>query len=217
MESERGDGAAENPVVTLGILEALDRGQQVSQRSMARELNVALGLVNAYLHRCVKKGLVKVQQAPKGRFAYYLTPKGFAEKSRLSASYFAHSFAFFRRARHDCEEALTNTALSGFRKAVLAGATDLAEIAAICALDGPVVLVGVYDAAGAHTRVAGLPVFIDIEAARLAAEVAILTETRTTAAAYAEAVSAFGADRVIVPAMLEPAVGVPNPNGRIAP
>ena len=95
MEPERADGAAENSDVTLGILEAVERGHEISQRSMALELNIALGLVNAYLKRCIKKGLVKVQQVPKGRFAYYLTPQGFAEKSRLTASYLSFSFDFF--------------------------------------------------------------------------------------------------------------------------
>jgi len=45
-------------------------------------LDIALGLVNAYVKRSIKKGLVKVSQAPARRYAYYLTPQGFSEKSR---------------------------------------------------------------------------------------------------------------------------------------
>jgi hypothetical protein len=71
----------------LGLLESVERDGAQSQRKLASDLGIALGLVNAYLKRCVKKGLLKIGQAPARRYAYYLTPHGFAEKSRLYASY----------------------------------------------------------------------------------------------------------------------------------
>ena len=40
-------------------------------------------------------GRVRSPNAP--RYAYYLTPKGFAEKSHLAAEYLTSSFAFSRR------------------------------------------------------------------------------------------------------------------------
>ncbi len=75
-------GDVEQTRIVLGLLEYVGRGGEQSQRRLASELGVALGLANAYLKRCVKKGLVKVRQAPARRYAYYLTPRGFAEKSR---------------------------------------------------------------------------------------------------------------------------------------
>ena len=71
---------AERDRIVLGLLESVERNGAQSQRLLASELGIALGLVNAYLKRCVKKGLVKVSEAPARRYAYYLTPKGFAEK-----------------------------------------------------------------------------------------------------------------------------------------
>ena len=72
--------------IVLDLLNSVDDGAQ-SQRRIAEELGIALGLVNAYLKRCIKKGYVKVSEAPARRYAYYLTPKGFAEKSRLTVQY----------------------------------------------------------------------------------------------------------------------------------
>src|SRR5438105_15459112 len=89
----------ENEDIVLGVLDVVERDPSVTQRSVARELGIALGLANAYLKRCVRKGLIKVSQVPRRRYAYFLTPQGFAEKSRLTATYLAHSFSFFRRAR----------------------------------------------------------------------------------------------------------------------
>ena len=82
--------------IDTGITSELEVEQDYEKR------RIALGLANAYLRRCVRNGLVKMSQVPLNRYAYYLTPQGFAEKSRLTAEYLAVSFNFFRRARGDC-------------------------------------------------------------------------------------------------------------------
>ena len=94
----------EDERVVLGLLESVEQDGGKSQRRLAAELGIALGLVNAYLNRCIQKGLVKVSQAPARRYAYYLTPQGFVEKSRLSLEYLTYSFRFFRQARLDCQQ-----------------------------------------------------------------------------------------------------------------
>ena len=89
----------EDERVVLGLLESVEQDGAKSQRRLAADLGIAVGLVNAYLNRCIKKGLVKVTQAPARRYAYYLTPQGFVEKSRLSLEYLTYSFKFFRQAK----------------------------------------------------------------------------------------------------------------------
>ena len=42
--------------ITLGLLNMVHDNEHASQRSMADGLGIALGLANAYLKRCVKKG-----------------------------------------------------------------------------------------------------------------------------------------------------------------
>ena len=76
-----------NDAIVLGVLDAVERNPSATQRSVARELGIALGLVNAYLNRCLSKGLIKIGQVPPRRYAYYLTPRGMSEKSRLTATY----------------------------------------------------------------------------------------------------------------------------------
>ena len=56
--------------LTLEILDTVQRNEQLSQRHLSRQLGVALGLANSYLKRCVRKGWVKVQQAPANRYLY---------------------------------------------------------------------------------------------------------------------------------------------------
>ena len=115
--------------VTLEILEAIEAQSDVTQRHLARRTGIALGLANSYLKRCVRKGLVKIHQAPANRYLYYLTPKGFAEKSRLTAQYLSYSFKFYRRAGQSCAEVFADCGKRGWNRITLCGASDLAEIA----------------------------------------------------------------------------------------
>src|SRR5882724_13632069 len=109
------DTEHENERIVLGLLNSVEHDGDKSQRHIAAELGIALGLVNAYLKRCVKKGLVKVHDAPARRYAYYLTPRGFAEKSRLTVEYLSTSFSFFRLAKADCASAFESAKANGFK------------------------------------------------------------------------------------------------------
>src|SRR5882757_4810067 len=131
--------------IVLGLLSSLESDAERSQRHIASELGIALGLVNAYLKRCVKKGLIKVHDAPARRYAYYLTPQGFAEKSRLTVQYLSHSFSFFRLAKADCASAFDSAKANGFDRLVLAGKSDLAEIAILCAVEADVKIVAIVE------------------------------------------------------------------------
>jgi DNA-binding MarR family transcriptional regulator len=195
-------GDADDTRIVLGLLEYVGRGGEQSQRRLASELGVALGLANAYLKRCVKKGLVKVRQAPARRYAYYLTPRGFAEKSRLTFEFMSRSFALFRRAKADCMAALESARARGYARIALLGASDLAEIAAICALDGGFAIAAVVDATVAAERFAGAPVVRDVDALAPPPDAVLLTDMQRPAVTWQEAVARFGAERVLVPGLL---------------
>jgi DNA-binding MarR family transcriptional regulator len=133
--------------ITLGLLNAINENSALTQRSLARDLGIALGLANAYLKRCAKKGLVKVAQVPSNRYAYYLTPKGFSEKSRLTGEYFSQSFKFFRAARVQCSDLFALCSERGWHDVALVGASDLAEIAVFCAREHSVNVTVIVDGA----------------------------------------------------------------------
>src|ERR1700761_4740768 len=105
--------------MVLGLRESVERDGAQSQRKLASDLGIALGLVNAYLKRCVKKGLLKISQAPPRRSAYYPTTHGFAEKSRLTVEYLSSSFSFFRHARDDCAAVLKLAQTRGWTRIAL--------------------------------------------------------------------------------------------------
>ncbi len=184
--------------ITLGLLTAVEGNQSVTQRSVAKELGIALGLTNAYLKRCIKKGFIKVKQVPANRYAYYLTPQGFMEKSRLTAHYLSCSFNFFRVARGQCSELFEACAARTWTRIALCGTSDLAEIATLCARDYPVQVIGVIDPDAAGERFAGLAVFADIaEAGEL--DAVIVTDLANPQATYDRMVQHLPPERILAP------------------
>lgn len=200
--SEAQDNDPERSRIILSLLESVERDQAVSQRRLAAELGIALGLVNAYLKRCVKKGWIKVSEVPARRYLYYLTPHGFAEKSRLTVEYLSYSFSFFREARADCAEAFATARAAGCKRMVLAGVSDLAEIATICALEGRVEIIGVVDAKADADRFLSVPILASFAAAAADCDGVLLTDLTNPADTYARAVEQFGGERVFVPSLL---------------
>ena len=185
----------------LGLLDAVGRHNDVSQRRLAREMGVALGLANSYLKRCVRKGLIKVNSAPANRYLYYLTPKGFAEKSRLTAKYLSSSFAFYRRASESCARVLDECSQRRWRRVVLCGVSDLAEIAALRALETEIDVVAVFDPASDLARLVTRPVWRSLGAASTY-DGLVLTDVRAAPETYAQVVAVVGRDRVLVPDIL---------------
>ncbi len=84
---------------TLKILEEIEKDKDPSQRYLAGKLNISLGLVNSFIKRLAQKGLFKIKNIPKNRVKYILTPKGAAEKTRLTYQYIQYSFQFYKSAR----------------------------------------------------------------------------------------------------------------------
>jgi DNA-binding MarR family transcriptional regulator len=106
---------------------ALSRNVESRKNSESRLVSLTPTSVSAYLDRCIKRGLVKVSQAPARRYAYYLTPQGFAEKSRLTVEYLSYSFSFFRQAKADCARVFELAKEQKFQNLVFCGKSDLAR------------------------------------------------------------------------------------------
>jgi hypothetical protein len=196
------DGDSENEHIVLGLLESVERDGAQSQRKLAAELGIALGLCNAYLKRCVTKGLVKMSAVPARRYAYYLTPNGFAEKSRLTVDYLSFSFSFFRQARADCSEVLNAARARGWHRVALLGVSDLAEIAAICALESDVTIAAVVDPRSTQKIFVGVPVLFSLDEIRGQSDCVVVTDLKTAHETARVAIEKIGMDRVLIPTLL---------------
>ena len=192
---------AEDPRIILDLLESVGRDGNRSQRGRASEFNVALGLVNSYLKYCVRKGYIKVKRIPARRYVYFLTPKGFTEKTRLTVLLLSNSLAFFRQARADYAAVLKTAEARGWTRVALAGASELAEISTLCALETGITVTAVVDAHFPGDRFIDLPVVRSFEAAGPFDGV-IITDRFAPQKGFDAAVAALGLERVLVPSLL---------------
>ena len=114
---------------TLQLMTELEDGSTVSQRELAGRLGVAVGLVNSYLKNFVSKGYVRVKNYPRNRYAYLLTPKGFAEKSRLALQHLNYFTNLYTTTRQEYLELFRQLKADGVVEVVFCGVDEVAEIA----------------------------------------------------------------------------------------
>ena len=85
---------------------------------------------------------------------------------------------------------------------MLAGISELAEIATICALETGIEIVLIVDTRSSLSTFAGLAVVGSYDGIERRFHAVIVTELKTAQETYAAAVERFGSERVLVPSML---------------
>ncbi|MBF0267890.1 MAG: winged helix-turn-helix transcriptional regulator [Alphaproteobacteria bacterium] len=201
-EQESGPlGLSSEAEITLGLLNAVHDNSEHTQRSISKDLGIALGMANAYLKRCAKKGLIKIAQMPPNRYAYYLTPQGFAEKSRLTAEYLSQSFNLFRVARRQYEDLFQLCAENGWQRVALAGVGDIGEIALLSRGGHSITVLGFVDAKAAADS------YLDLKVARQPLEfepldALLLTDMKDPQGTFDALQAIFDPKRVLFPAFM---------------
>lgn len=112
----------------LEILRNIEQNPHITQKDLAAQLGIAVGSVNWYLKRMVKKGYVKVTRLQRRRLRYLLTPQGITEKSRLTASFLQASLKWYRLTRETTKAHLETVRAAGYDAVCIEGDGDLAEI-----------------------------------------------------------------------------------------
>ncbi len=134
------------------ILAQLEARRPVTQRSLASDLGIALGLTNLLMRRLVKKGWVRIKRVSARRILYLITPAGITAKAELTRQCFVSSLAFYRETRTRVRERLgmvsadlqaTAGPVSG--RVAFCGAGEVAEVAYICLAEVGLELIGVVD------------------------------------------------------------------------
>lgn len=189
----------------LELLSAIDREENISQRSLAARLGIAVGMANALVKRCVQKGWLKMQAVPARRYKYYVTPKGLKEKTSLVADYVNLSLSFFRVARQDFEAALREAQQKGYKYVCFVGAGELAEIAMLAVQDTTLEPVAIVDASFPRDSFMGLPVVRNIGHLQgdAAAHCFLLTSSEDAQRLYDDTTSTVEGAIVVAPAFLQ--------------
>lgn len=89
------------------LLKLLDDNPELSQRELAEALDISLGKTNYCLRALIEKGWVKVDNFRNSRrkvgYLYRLTPKGIAEKAKVTRDFLSHKIAEYERLENEIE------------------------------------------------------------------------------------------------------------------
>jgi len=133
------------------ILQAIASGERVTQRSLSRELGIALGLTNLFVRRLVGKGYVRISRMGTRHVRYLMTPEGWealGRATRISLENTVHLYTQTREQIRASLETLSGQCHvngSGQKCVVFYGAGDVAEIAYVSLQRTDLTLIGIVD------------------------------------------------------------------------
>jgi DNA-binding MarR family transcriptional regulator len=129
----------------LRLLEEIEQNPKVSQRELSHKYGIALGVTNACIKRMARRGLIKLKGIPPRRIAYYLTPKGFAEKTKLTLSFFSYNIHHYAEIKKQISKKFLEMQASGVKRVAFYGVSDEMEVAYITLQGSDMKLVGILD------------------------------------------------------------------------
>ena len=145
----------------LQLMEEIERNPRVSQRELSHKFGIALGVTNACIKRMARRGLIKLKGIPPRRIAYYLTPKGFAEKANLTLRFFSYNIRHYAEIKRQIAKKLLEMQERGIRRIAFYGVSDEMEVAYITLQGLKMELVGIFDenATSRQSKIFGYPIY----------------------------------------------------------
>jgi FlaA1/EpsC-like NDP-sugar epimerase len=110
------------------ILDLIEKDAHMTQRMIAEAIGVAVSMVNFYLDDYEKKGLIKRVKHSTKIVEYFVCKKGLERKKLLNIWYLKSSHDIYSQAKDNVVEFLNQIIDKGFKKILLYGAGEVAEI-----------------------------------------------------------------------------------------
>lgn len=129
----------------LRLLEELEKTPIISQRELSHKFGIALGVTNACLRRMTRKGWIRIRDLNRRRMGYYLTPKGFAEKAKLTLHLISCTVQHYSELKKIISRRLLEMQRDGLQRIVFYGVSDEMEVAYITLQGVNLKLVGIVE------------------------------------------------------------------------
>ena len=110
------------------ILDLIEKDAHITQRMMAESIGVAVSLINNYLDEYEQKGYIKRKYLSTKTVEYFVTKKGVERKRVLNIYYFNESLKVYNTAKENIVVFLNRITSKGFKRILLYGAGEVAEI-----------------------------------------------------------------------------------------
>lgn len=112
----------EQDLVTLQIIsETLKQEPQASQRTLARNAHMSLGMMNAILGRFVERGWIMLTNVNRRKIAYAVTPAGISELTNRGKKFVLRTFQLANIYSETFYKMFLDAKLKGKTKVVLYG------------------------------------------------------------------------------------------------
>jgi EPS-associated MarR family transcriptional regulator len=101
-----------DPDVHFRVLHLLEEEPELTQRELAQKLGISLGGVNYCLKSLIEIGHIKAgnfsKNPNKSVYLYLLTPKGIAEKAKLTAGFLKRKMLEYQTLKKEIESVQSN-------------------------------------------------------------------------------------------------------------
>jgi len=129
----------------LNLLQELERNPIISQRELSHKFGIALGVTNACLKRMARRGWIRMMNQDHRKIGYFLTPKGFAEKAKLTFHLISWTVKHYSTLKEIIGKKLLEVQNNGFKRIVFYGVSDEMEIAYVTLQGLNLKLVGIVE------------------------------------------------------------------------
>ena len=110
------------------ILDLIEKDANITQREISKIIGVAVSMTNAYIENFVEKGLIKKKKHSTKTVEYFVTKQGMERRKLLNIWYLKSSHEVYLSAKDNIIKFLNQIIDKGFKKILLYGAGEVAEI-----------------------------------------------------------------------------------------
>jgi DNA-binding MarR family transcriptional regulator len=110
------------------ILDLIEKNANITQREISNTIGVVVSMINLYLDRYEKLGLIKRKKHSTKTVDYFVTKKGMERRKLLNIWYLKSSNEIYLSAKENIINFLSKIIEKGFRRILLYGAGEVAEI-----------------------------------------------------------------------------------------
>lgn len=99
----------------IDLLEAISQDETATQANLAIELGMAVGSVNWYIKRLIRRGYLKATRMDRTRLRYNMTPEGLEVLRRRATQYIRDSLKVYKNLRQQSKDLVVDLRSRGIQ------------------------------------------------------------------------------------------------------
>lgn len=106
------------------LLTHISENERISQRQLAKILNVSLGTVNGLIQQMLQRGCITLDSSNPKQVKYFLTPEGYKEKALMNHEVIVKSYHMISKAKSHIRNIILRQVSQGINSFFLFGEED---------------------------------------------------------------------------------------------